>query len=93
MARFPYYRRNTADLGRLLAKANLNPDFAEKLKSAPRSVLAALGLPAQTTELIDFKVVDERDCYKARVLPFKLNPAKLSSADVSYVTSVAKLLS
>lgn len=56
-------------------------------------MLAELGLPTQTTELIDFKVVDERDCYKARVLPFKLNPAKLSSADVSYVTSVAKLLS
>ncbi|TYC50414.1 hypothetical protein FMN50_23365 [Rhodobacterales bacterium] len=92
MARFPYYPKNVAALGRLIARARLDEAFAQQLRNDPKKVLKAAGLPDQTIELIDFRIVDARLAPDARVLPYRLNSRKLSEGDADYVSGVARLL-
>lgn len=93
MARFPYYAKNTAKLGKILAKASLDPAFAEKLDADPASALKEIGLPAVTTELINFKIVDAKSFNKVRVIPYKLSMQKICQRDAEYLTNVANLFS
>ncbi|GAB4576823.1 MAG: hypothetical protein Tsb0019_02370 [Roseibium sp.] len=88
MARFPYYGRNIAALGRLLAEARLDENLRARLLSDPKKELRRIGLPANVTELMDFKTVDDtRD--KAVALPFKLNEKRLAGGDEDYLVSLA----
>mgnify|MGYP007100298023 CR=1 FL=1 len=93
MARFPYFSRNMKELGRLLAKASLDPSFSEELKRDPTRTLKGIGLPEQTIALLEFRIVDERTCPNARIVPFRLNANKLATGDRDYVEGVARLLS
>jgi len=90
MARFPHYRRNVAELGRLLARAAMDESFRKALIDSPEETLASVGLPKETTSLMTFKVVDQRVQKNAVVLPYKLNDSKLENNDPAYAQELAK---
>ncbi len=92
MARFPYYRSNIKALGKLLAQAALDEDLRIALQKDPGKFLAELGLPRQTTELMQFTVVDEKEHRKAAAVPFRLNDDKLKAADETYLEGLATML-
>lgn len=92
MARFPYYKRNIQALGRLLAQAALDEELRKSLQKDPASFLSELGLPAQTTDLMQFTVVDGKEARNAVALPFRLNDAKLEAADKTYLEGLSALL-
>lgn len=90
MARFPYYRRNVRDLGRLIARASQDPDFRASLSRDPAAALSEIGLPEQAVELLNFKVVDQKSVPNAVALPFRLNGTKLHNNDEDYLQSLGK---
>lgn len=91
MARFPYYQRNVVELGRLIAKAALDESFREKLIDDPNAKLSEIGLPHQTTALMNFKVVDGNTVTNPVALPFRLNQGKLDSNDQDYLSGLTKM--
>ncbi len=88
MARFPYYGRNVAALGKLLADARLDSEVRRRLLEDPKSELRRVGLPESVTELISFTVVDDT-ANSAVALPYKLNQRKLEAKDPAYLGSLA----
>jgi len=88
MARFPYHQRNIRDLGRLIAKAAEHPDYFSQLQNNPRQELSTLGLPEKTTALINFKVVREGPNRKSICLPFRVDNARIQSADPTYLATI-----
>ncbi|MBN9670404.1 hypothetical protein [Roseibium aggregatum] len=91
MARFPYYRKNLRDLGELLARAAMDEGLRKEFQSDPKRFLSAIGLPAKTTELLRFTVVDEKETPGAVALPFRLNDAKLGASDDAYLSSLSSM--
>lgn len=89
MARFPYYRENIRELGRLLAEAAIDPDLRKRLETDPKSELRRIGLPEETTALFNFKVVNEQAGQPIAVLPFRLNQQRLDQHDPDYLARVA----
>ncbi|WP_029065696.1 hypothetical protein [Labrenzia sp. DG1229] len=92
MARFPYFQRNVAALGRLLAHARLDPAKFEKLKSNPQMALAELGLPGQVTSLMEFAVIDG-EYNNSIALPYRLNQERLREYNKEYLLSLATTFS
>lgn len=93
MARFPATEKNIISLGKLLAEAATNPQLRKKLAENPQEELRRIGLPERTVELLNFKVVVEKeDEPPTIVLPFKLNDQRLLSRDPEYLTQLAKLI-
>ncbi|MCR9057306.1 MAG: hypothetical protein NXI02_08230 [Rhodobacteraceae bacterium] len=92
MARFPYFQRNVAALGRLLAHARLDPAKFDKLKTDPQLALAELGLPSQVTSLMEFAVIDDED-NNSIALPFRLNQERLREYNRDYLLSLATTFS
>ncbi len=90
MARFPYYKRNIAALGKLLAQARLDPKLRERLANDPNSLLAEIGLPENVTQLLEFEVVDSPD-RNITVLPYKLDQERLDRADSTYLTQLSAM--
>jgi len=90
MARFPYYRHNVKDLGRLIAQASQDASFRATLENDPATALTKIGLPQQTVELLKFKVVDEKTVPNAVALPFRLNQTKVENKDEAYLQSLGK---
>ncbi|ASP32634.1 hypothetical protein CHH27_04735 [Labrenzia sp. VG12] len=90
MARFPHYKSNVIELGRLLARASLDESVREALVSSPQEALAQIGLPKHATSLMTFKVVDQRLQENAVVLPYKLNDDKLASNIAGYAEDLGK---
>ncbi|KZM49882.1 hypothetical protein [Labrenzia sp. OB1] len=93
MARFPYYQKNVKELGKLIARAALDENFRKRLQENPSNELAAIGLPQQTTELVEFKVVDGNEAPNAVALPFRLNQNKINSANETYLSGISKMFS
>ncbi|POF29285.1 hypothetical protein [Roseibium marinum] len=93
MARFPYYKKNVKELGKLIARAALDENFRKALQENPSMELAGVGLPQQTTELIEFKVVDGKENPNAVALPFRLNQNKINSANEAYLFEISKMFS
>ena len=93
MARFPYHQKNVKALGRLLAKAALDEELKASLQKNPAKFLAEIGLPEQTTSLIDFNVVDQKDTPKAVALPYRLNDQKLNNSNSLYLTNLSQMFS
>lgn len=92
MARFPYYAKNVSELGKLLARASLDPDVADRLRKDPKSILRSIGLPEQTTELLRFRVVDQTPGKKSIALPFRLNEGKLQASNREYLAGLSNLI-
>lgn len=92
MARFPYYNSNIVELGKLIAKASIDQNFRAILKRDPASCLDEIGLPEQTTKLMNFSVVDAREHPNAKALPFRLNQSKLDSRNEAYIRGLASLV-
>jgi|GEM_PF-2397971 len=92
MARFPYYKRNIAALGKLLADARLDPAIRAELSKNPNKLLAEIGLPDNVTQLVEFEVVDPAD-ENAVVLPYRLNQERLDRKDPEYLTQLSNLFS
>ncbi|MEM9634534.1 MAG: hypothetical protein AAGA50_24610 [Pseudomonadota bacterium] len=90
MARFPYHKSNIRELGRLLAQASLNDKTKAALQQDPTACLEQIGLPAQTTRLMKFNVVDQKEHPNAKALPFRLNTEKLQSGDKSYLRALSR---
>ncbi|MCK7615920.1 hypothetical protein [Roseibium sediminicola] len=93
MARFPYHQRNVVELGKLIAKAALDESYRTTLHENPASELSGIGLPRQTTELIEFQVVDGKQHHNAVALPYRLNQSKLDNRNAEYLSGLSKLLS
>ena len=91
MARFPYHEKNVRALGELLAKAALDENLKDSLQKDPTKFLVKIGLPDQTTSLIDFEVVDQKNDPKAVALPYRLNDLKLSSSNPTYLTNLSQM--
>jgi hypothetical protein len=89
MARFPHYKENTKALGRLLAEASVNPALRRKLQCDPSTELRRIGLPPETTELFNFKVVTEEQREPFAVLPYRLNQERLGNRDPEYLATIA----
>ncbi|WP_298966083.1 hypothetical protein [uncultured Roseibium sp.] len=92
MARFPHYKRNAKALGELLAKASLDPTLKKKLFENPNKMLSEIGLPAQATELLNFKVVEGKADLPTIALPFRLNSKKLAQSNPQYLSDLGRLL-
>ncbi|WP_299813718.1 hypothetical protein [uncultured Roseibium sp.] len=92
MARFPYYQKNVKKLGQLLARAAVDKEFRQAFQSDPSTYLSEIGLPAQTTELLDFKVIDQKEHPNAAALPFRLNAGKLNDGNADYLTNLSASL-
>ncbi len=90
MARFPYYKENIRELGRLLAEASVDPELCKRLESDPKSELQRIGLPEETIALFNFKVLSERVGRPVAVLPFRLNQQRLDRQDPDYLARVAE---
>ncbi len=88
MARFPYYKQNIAELGKLLAKARTDEAYRQYFLSAPQAELTRIGLPETACKLMTFKVVDGLN-ENAVALPYKLNQDKLDRADPEYLKGLA----
>ncbi|MEO9528656.1 hypothetical protein [Roseibium sp.] len=93
MARFPYYKSNMKDLGKLIAKAALDEDLRETFAKDPSALLEEIGLPQQSTKLLTFKVVDQKSVPNAVALPYRLNQKKLSNGDESYLSELSRAFS
>jgi len=91
MARFPYHQRNVAELGRLIAKAALDERCLKELQENPAAKLSEIGLPPQTTELMEFRVVDGKEHANAVALPYKLNQSKLDTENADYLSGLSKM--
>lgn len=91
MARFPHYKSNAAKLGKLLARAATDDAMKNALMSDPASFLREIGLPPQTTELFNFKVVSEDTTKSSVTLPYKLNATKLANEDAEYLGGLSQL--
>lgn len=91
MARFPHYKSNAAKLGKLLARAATDAGVKEALTRDPASFLREIGLPPQTTELFNFKVVSEDATRKSVTLPYRLNATKLANEDAEYLGGLSRL--
>ncbi len=91
MARFPHYKSNAAKLGKLLARASTDPGVQRALRQDPASFLREIGLPPETTELFNFKVVSEDTTTKSVTLPYRLNATKLAIKDADYLGSLSEL--
>jgi len=85
MARFPYYHRNINALGRLIAQAASDPDFLSRLSSNPNAALEEIGLPKQTTALMNFRVVKETSGRQSITLPFRVDTSKIKAGDAAYL--------
>ncbi|MBO6755386.1 MAG: hypothetical protein JJ902_03600 [Roseibium sp.] len=92
MARFPYTKSNTADLGRMLARAATDASFRKRLEDDPAKELRRIGLPPVTTELFDFKVVDACPDGGTVVMPYRLNRSKLDLGDRGYFETIGQSL-
>lgn len=90
MARFPYYRKNIQDLGRLLARARVDPVCRKELVENPKKQLRLIGLPENVVALINFKIVDEPDG-QVSVIPYRLNQAALDKEDTGYLEGLTDL--
>lgn len=93
MARFPFYKKNIATLGKLIAQASLDAEVRLRLQKDPSWFLADIGLPEQTTKLINFKVIDQKSYPKAVALPYRLNSEKLRYADTAYLSNLSAMFS
>ncbi|WP_306145077.1 hypothetical protein [Roseibium sp. MMSF_3412] len=91
MARFPHYKSNAAKLGKLLAHAATDASVNKAFKQDPASFLREIGLPPETTELFNFKVVSENSSTKSVTLPYRLNAAKLANEDAEYLGGLSQL--
>ena len=91
MARFPYHQKNISALGKLIAKAASDGDFLNRFRQDPSPILREIGLPTQTVELIDFKVIARKDSPKAVAIPYKLNSEKLRSSNPEYLSNLSKM--
>jgi len=91
MARFPYHERNVVELGKLIARAAVDEKYRKFLQGNAAAELADIGLPTQTTKLIEFKVVDSSQHPSATVLPFRLNQAKLDARNPDYLSALSKV--
>ncbi len=91
MARFPYYKRNVRLLGQLIAKAATNEETFRSFKADPRTFLKNIGLPDETTNLIDFVVVAETSNRKSVALPYRLNSEKLDARDTKYLEDLSNM--
>ena len=89
MARFPYKKENIAALGKLLAKARVDPTVRAALKKDPEGELAKIGLPGNVTSLMNFKIVDDPDNLTVAV-PYKLNSDLVREADPAYLSSIGR---
>lgn len=92
MARFPYHKSKVSALGRLLAKAAIDPTFKAELIENPKKVLRNAALPDVTLQLFNFKVVDGAQNTPVITLPYRLNDKKVAECDPDYLTKVARLL-
>lgn len=92
MARFPYYKKNAKELGKVLAKARLDQSFRRHLMENPKSALQEVGLPDCAQELMNFEIVDGAN-QNAVVLPFRLNQSKLDHNDPGYLQGLAQSFS
>ncbi|MES0882256.1 hypothetical protein [Roseibium sp. SCP14] len=90
MARFPFHKSNIRELGRLLAKASLDEKIMASLQNDPASCLEQIGLPAQTTKLMTFNVIDQKQHPNAKALPYRLNTRKLRSGDRAYLRELSQ---
>ncbi|MCV0428623.1 MAG: hypothetical protein K5905_24460 [Roseibium sp.] len=91
MARFPFHQSNVRALGELLAKAALDKDFLNLLRENPAKFLSDIGLPKQTTALVDFEIVDQNKHPKAVALPYRLNDQKLENSNSAYLTNLSQM--
>lgn len=90
MARFPAYEKNALELGRLLARAAVDPDFQQALMADPEAELRRIGLPEETVALFNFKIVPPGDKKQDPVvLPYRLNETRLARMDPDYLSSIA----
>lgn len=92
MARFPHYKSNIRELGKLIAQASVDQNFRSKLKQDPASFMEEIGLPEQTTKLMKFSIVDASEHPNAMALPFRLNQAKLDSGNEAYLRGLASFI-
>jgi len=92
MARFPYHKSKVSALGRLLAKAAIDPVFKAELTKNPQTVLKYAALPDVTLQLFNFKVVDGAQNTPVITLPYRLNDKKVAACDPEYLAKVARLL-
>ena len=89
MARFPHYKKNIVQLGKVIARARVDAQFRQKLIDNPARELAVVGLPESVQHLIAFKVIDAaKDNVIA--LPFRLNQKKLDDKDPEYLSAIAR---
>lgn len=88
MARFPYYKRNVAALGKLIAQARVDPQVRRCLEQDPISALRKAGLPENVLQLMSFEVVDAKT-ENAVALPYRLNQKRLDAKDPTYLRSLA----
>ncbi|MEL7528362.1 MAG: hypothetical protein AAFN16_21495 [Pseudomonadota bacterium] len=91
MARFPHYKRNVKALGKLIAAVATDETLQKSFRENPKLFLEKIGLPPETTELLNFKVVAEAGTQKAVTIPFRLNPEKLARNDPGYLTDLSNL--
>lgn len=91
MARFPHYKSNVASLGKLLARAATDAGVKEAFQQDPAAFLREIGLPEETTELFDFKVVSDDVTKGSVTLPYRLNDSKLSNGDAEYLGHLSHL--
>jgi len=89
MARFPHYKSNAAKLGKLLARAATDASVKTAFMRDPASFLREIGLPPETTELFNFKVVSEDTSTKSVTLPYRLNAAKVANEDAEYLGALS----
>ncbi|GAA0783931.1 hypothetical protein E1180_09580 [Roseibium denhamense] len=90
MARFPYYKKNIEDLGRLLARARMDLAFRATFIADPKMHLRSIGLPENVIALIGFKVVDDTEG-GVSVIPYRLNQTALDTEDPAYLEGLADL--
>ncbi|MEP3429443.1 MAG: hypothetical protein ABJN98_12230 [Roseibium sp.] len=89
MARFPHYKKNIVELGKLLTRARIDTEFRERLLANPSKEMTRIGLPEQVQHLMTFKIVDAtKDNVVA--LPYKLNQKRLTEKDPDYLGSIAQ---
>ncbi|PVB63610.1 hypothetical protein [Labrenzia sp. 011] len=93
MARFPFYKSNIKDLGKLIAKAALDEDFRRSFTENPSALLEEIGLPPQSTKLLTFKVVDQGEVPNAVALPYRLSTEKLKTGNETYLRDLSRTFS
>ncbi|MEP3047390.1 MAG: hypothetical protein ABJL55_10630 [Roseibium sp.] len=89
MARFPHYKRNAVEIGRILARARTDEAFRSRLSENPKEELGKIGLPESVLHLIEFEIIDAKN-EKVVALPYKLNESKLEQKDPEYLRSIAR---